>query len=597
VARRPPDPKQRTVEDEVAEHPLLRRLPGRLRWLKLPHEISARVVDGVEIHLNAQRRYTAREWLWLIAHARLHIALGHPWDVRRSSEQPIPHAVARCLVVDDLLVELGIGTPPAVDGRAPVREQLPERDVDRLVQRLQADGIPERWMGLGGVIGGPDVVGAPAADYGDWSSLHSHRPWTREAAAAAFASAIREALADSIDQAGGVAATDASGEVIRGPAMLAARWIRTHLPVIGALLDRYRVVADVDICRRMDIRVAAISDAAQEIYLNPATIGGEAQYRFVLAHELLHAGLRHGDRCGGRDHDWWNAACDFAINGWLVEMGVGAPPALGGLYDPALKGMSADQVYDAIQARLSEGDITGFADGGDILGRGGARAGDWADLDAWCRKAMLDGLELHEARRGSLPSGLIEAVRALAQPAIAWDVELAKWFEREIGALPMRRSYARPSRRQMATPDIPRPRWQADEESERSATFGAVIDSSGSMDRVLLGKALGAVASYAMARNVRHVRVIFCDAAAYDAGWIEPERLLERVEVRGRGGTVLQPGIDLLERAEDFPRQGPLLIVTDGQCDRFVCRRTHAILTPAGARLPFVPRGEVFRLT
>jgi hypothetical protein len=31
-------------------------------------------------------------------------------------------------------------------------------------------------------------------------------------------------------------------------------------------------------------------------------------------------------------------------------------------------------------------------------------------------------------------------------------------------------------------------------------------------------------------------------------------------------------------------------------CDRFVCRRPHAILTPYGARLPFVPNGEVFRL-
>jgi predicted metal-dependent peptidase len=54
----------------------------------------------------------------------------------------------------------------------------------------------------------------------------------------------------------------------------------------------------------------------------------------------------------------------------------------------------------------------------------------------------------------------------------------------------------------------------------------------------------------------------------HEAGWIAPEQLLERLEVRGRGGTILQPGIDLIERAQDFPANGALLIITDGWCDR-----------------------------
>jgi hypothetical protein len=58
---------------------------------------------------------------------------------------------------------------------------------------------------------------------------------------------------------------------------------------------------------------------------------------------------------------------------------------------------------------------------------------------------------------------------------------------------------------------------------------------------------------------------------------------------------VLQPGIDLLWEARDFPRDGPLLIITEGACDRIAVKREHAILTP-GARLPFVPKGPVFRL-
>ena len=42
-----------------------------------------------------------------------------------------------------------------------------------------------------------------------------------------------------------------------------------------------------------------------------------------MAHEMLHAALRHGTRRQGRDPYIWNVACDYVINGWLVEMGVG----------------------------------------------------------------------------------------------------------------------------------------------------------------------------------------------------------------------------------------------------------------------------------
>jgi hypothetical protein len=69
-----------------------------------------------------------------------------------------------------------------------------------------------------------------------------------------------------------------------------------------------------------------------------------------------------------------------------------------------------------------------------------------------------------------------------------------------------------------------------------------------------------------------------------------------RVRVRGRGGTVLQPGINLLGRAPDFPPSAPILVITNGYCDVLRIRREHAYLVPEGARLPFNPRGPVFRL-
>jgi len=134
------------------------------------------------------------------------------------------------------------------------------------------------------------------------------------------------------------------------------------------------------------------------------------------------------------------------------------------------------------------------------------------------------------------------------------------------------------------------------EELLEGRTFGVILDSSGSMDRLLLAKALGAIASYAAARDVPLVRVVFCDATYYDQGYMPPETIADRVQVRGRGGTILQPAINFLERAEDFPKDGPLLIITDGYCDKLTIRaaRPHAYLLPRGNTLPFRPHGELF---
>ena len=175
-------------------------------------------------------------------------------------------------------------------------------------------------------------------------------------------------------------------------------------------------------------------------------------------------------------------------------------------------------------------------------------------------------------------------------------MRLAQWLDAFFAPLERTRTYARPSRRQAATPDIPRPRVHPPDVPVVERTFGVVIDTSGSMPSELLGKALGAVASYAASREVRAVRVVFCDAAAHDAGYLEAETIADRVRVVGRGGTVLQPGIDLLETAADFPKDGPILVVTDARCDRFRVAREHAVLVPPGARLPMLARGPVFEM-
>jgi len=359
----------------------------------------------------------------------------------------------------------------------------------------------------------------------------------------------------------------------------------------------------------MQIHVAAVHARSGEIYINPAAGLEPGQMRFVLAHLLLHVGLRHHARYAGRDPLLWNMACDYLINNWLLEMDVGEMPRYC-LYDKEFKGETAETIYDLMARdprRYSKlGTLCGIGRG-DMLDEPEWWArGDSGTLDEFYRRCMVQGLECHGANHGYLPADLIEQIRALAQPPIPWDVQLAQWFDHYFLPLEKMRSYARASRRQAATPDIPRPALVTPWEPHHQRTFGVVLDTSGSMSRILLAKALGAIASYSLAHDVSQVRVVFCDATAYDQGYMRPEDIAGSVRVRGRGGTVLQPGVDLLEQAQDFPTDGPLLIITDGVCDLPAISHEHAYLLPANNSFPFQwsgdrprlvrPRGPVFRL-
>ncbi len=63
----------------------------------------------------------------------------------------------------------------------------------------------------------------------------------------------------------------------------------------------------------------------------------------------------------------WNVAGDFLINAWLIDMGVGTPPALGLLHDVALAARANSPRCAAPASRISECLLERFT----LNGRGG----------------------------------------------------------------------------------------------------------------------------------------------------------------------------------------------------------------------------------
>ena len=581
--------------DLIRRHPLFAPLAYEAIWSdgqdddRCPPGGWAVVTSLGYVYLHPRRRGEPEEWAWVAAHCLLHLGFDHlaphhlaGWRAatgmpsgRNSGARFDPaRNLAACVTVNRFLSHLKVGRPPAGLGGFTDQDHLAGAATAGPRGDLCWEGVPSphRWPG-------------PA----NWPDL--------------FAAGLASAVGAAVDVAGGVAGSLAGEGGRKTQWRQALSWFVSSYPLLGALAAAFKLVEDAEVCRLHGIGVAAISPAAAELYVNPLCGLDEGERRFVIAHELLHAGLRHDTRGGGRDPWLWNVACDYVINGWLADMAVGDLPD-SALYDRSLRGKSAEEVYDEIAAgRRRTWKLATLRGPGacDILPRRLAGPDDPAsgvDLDEFYRRCLADGIDYHRGQgRGLLPAGLVEEIRALTEPPVPWDVELARWFDDHFAPVERRRSYARASRRQSATPDIPRPGWHLPEELMHSRTFGVVLDTSGSMDRRLLGKALGAIASYAVTRDVRAVRVVFCDAEAHDNGWMHPFDIAGRVRVRGRGGTVLQPGIDLLQDAPDFPKDGPILVITDAWIDRVRIQRDHAYLIPAGAVLPFPARGPVFRFS
>ncbi|WP_340374767.1 hypothetical protein U5640_06115 [Streptomyces sp. SS7] len=551
-----------------------------------PRDGLVRVDSYGTAHVHPARIADPAVWAWSLAHAALHHGFGHLPAAEGPRVQPDRYLVAaRCAVVNRFLLTFPVGRPPEDQ---PLTH--PDGDEEQLAARWRRDGLPTAYQHCGTAGPEPDQLLLP------WNTRRDGRPPDRQLA---FATALTRTVSAAMDMAGGRRASLDDDLDPTRPWERALSWFISSYPLLGGIAAGIRLVPDAELARAHGIQIAAVDAEAGEIYLNPLHHLEDDEWRFVLAHEMLHAALRHGDRCGTRDPYLFNVACDYVINGWLREMQIGTMPD-GLLYDPALAGLSSEEIYDRIAGDLRRLRRLSTLRGkgvGDVLGGPLGPPRDCADLDGFYRRGLAHGLDLHQREeRGLLPGGLVEEIRALSHPPLPWDARLARWFDEFVPRPEPLRSYARPARRQASTPDIPRAgRWFPPEEVPR-CTFGVVLDTSASMNTSLLGKALGAIASYAGARDVLAARVVFCDAAPHDAGYLPVAEIAGRVRVRGRGGTVLQPGIDLLHRADDFPRDAPVLIITDGWCDTLRVRREHAYLIPQGARLPFTAQGPVFRV-
>ena len=576
------------------QHPLFHKLDGVV-WSKTSHlnakgSIACVSKDG-NVYVNEKAKISPQQWCYILAHNLLHLAFGHfDRDKIPSELEYIPTLWNKAcdIYITRFLYDIRLGEPICEDPAELYAIKLnDERKIYEYLLEQQDSGIQQYGTNSEKL---KDMIGVESPKF--------YKNGEKNEYVETFSYAITHSIKSAISNAGGYEFTPQKDTIVAH----AAAWFLTHYPLLGGVAASFQIVEDITLCHKYEIHIAAVDAEKGVIYVNPTCQLSEKEWMFVLAHEYLHAGLQHYKRCHGRDPYLWNVACDYVINDWLNEMEIGEMPSEDLLYDETLHNMSAEAIYDRIVKEIRKykklDTFRGYGKG-DIFGGNGPRfegMGKGVSLDEFFKSALREGLDFHVANgRGYLPAGLVEEIRALSMPVIPWDVELARWFDDQFPPLEKHRSYARPSRRQGATPDIPRPSYALRSQDLESRTFGVVVDTSGSMSQKQLGMALGSIASYASAKDVPFVRIIFCDAKATDVGYLAPEEIAGKVKVTGRGGTILQPGVDCLEKATDFPVTGPILIITDGMIEHDLkIKREHAFLLPKGNKLPFHPKGKVF---
>jgi predicted metal-dependent peptidase len=572
-----PSLKKINVLKEIAEQVKLSAVPH------YPPEGYAIITTDGTIYANPYRLASAGDWLFILAHLLIHLGLRH-----RPTTDPV-QAAAQESAAQTLLNQL-LGLQPVQ--YIPFLNELGTTDATLLSHEWKKrNTLPIHWEGSAGPercdVSPPIHPNPSPLSEDQWAMLLTQ----------GWLAAMPGQPVDRAQYAPWVTAG-------MSRARQSIHYFIAHYPLLSALASHFNVIEDSELIQGLGIQIAAVLADRMEIFVNPDAHLTLAEMQFVMAHELLHVGLLHHKREDNRDHFVWNIACDFVINGWLKELGIGEMPK-GGLYDPSYAGMSSEEIYDRLMkdAKYVQMLYTFRGQGvGDMLPngtRGGARRiGARVIDDQFAEELMKQGIDAHvSGKRGLLPAGMVELITPTKEKPPAWKIGLTRWFDLRFEPNVPARTFARLSRRQSATPDIPRPRYALPQHPDSAGVFGVVLDTSGSMHTPLLGRGLGAIAALARKHRVPKVRLVFCDVSPHDEGYVTISRLEQPIHVKGRGGTKLQPGIDLLVNADDFPKSAPILIITDGECDVLTLKRDHAYLIPEGRRLPFSPMGSVFKLT
>lgn len=338
-------------------------------------------------------------------------------------------------------------------------------------------------------------------------------------------------------------------------------------PFFGALALRLKLVEDPE-CK------TAWVDGTSLGY-NPEFIESLTVEEVVAlqAHEVMHCAAGHPWRRGSRPMKRWNNACDRAINPMLRDHGFRLPEGALLELDPSHKGKSSEWIH----ARLPEesedgGEGDGEGEGppdplGEVrdapqpgAGQGQGQSqqqgqgGQAVQTEADWKMAVSSAVNTAKGRsKGAGPGAKLIADNVL-EPRVDWESALRRFVQQLTNA---DYTWSRPNPRFLAS-GLYMPTLR----SEEAGTIAVAIDTSGSIDKVLLEQFAAELRSIFAEVKPNRVYVLYADHQVQRMDTFErgEDFVLNPV---GGGGTIFGPVFDKLREVEDAEEVRALVYLTD----------------------------------
>lgn len=299
------------------------------------------------------------------------------------------------------------------------------------------------------------------------------------------------------------------------------------------------------------------------LFYNPEFINTLANAELIglLAHEVFHCAFLHPYRRGSRDPVLFNIAADLIINQILHECGYALPK--GALLDNSRRWseMTVEEAYAILWEEAKKNSSCSLASSG----KAGMKAtGEFKDSgslsDAEGEQSDSEGVTEENSdtdwqmareqaamtakRQGKLPASLERVIGEARKPKPDWREQLRRFIQ---NVLPQDYTWLRPNKNYISQ-DIYMPGIHR----ENCPKFSMGIDTSGSVDQVLLDQFASEVQEIMNQMRPEKVEIIYCDAEINDIAEFDCDDELV-LYPHGGGGTSFIPVFDYIDNCVERP--------------------------------------------
>ncbi len=255
----------------------------------------------------------------------------------------------------------------------------------------------------------------------------------------------------------------------------------------------------------------------------------DEQVAFSLSNAALHSVLSHPSRIGNRSPWLWYTACEHAINNMLIDNDFIPPSKI--TYDPRFRGQYAEEIYEDLLDTITREDLNDKDQD--------HRRNDEPSPDklTQAKQEQLANNALQKANdMESLPQGLEKIIPLNRPSCVDWRSELRD----TIGGYYISDYTMMPPSKKLLYAGIYLP-----SATSRHLELAIAIDSSGSVDEILLGQFMAEIESITELFGSYTIDLLVCDDVIRSHQTFTNGELIVYT-LQGGGGTDFRPVFDAL---------------------------------------------------